>query len=162
MWKKIKPYILPFAVSIAIPLSVGLFSALLTKDNMNIYGEINTPPLSPPSWLFPIAWTILYILMGVSSALIYINKEKNPPEAKCGLYFYALSLVANFLWSIIFFNLGAFLFALICLGILLYLIIKTIMSYHKVYKTAAYLQIPYALWVAFAGYLNAAIFILNM
>ena len=162
MWKKIKPYILPFAISIAIPLGVGLFSALLTKDNMNIYGEINTPPLSPPSWLFPIAWTILYILMGVSSALIYINKEKNPPEAKRGLYYYALSLVANFLWSIIFFNLGAFLFALICLGILLYLIIKTVISYYNVSKIAAYLQIPYVLWVAFAGYLNAAIFILNM
>ena len=162
MWQKIKPYILPFTVSIAIPVAVGLFSALLTKNNMNIYEKINTPPLSPPSWLFPIVWTILYVLMGVSAALVYINQEKNPPEAKRGLYYYALSLVANFLWCIIFFNLGAFLFALICLAVLLYLIIKTIISYHKVSKIAAYLQIPYAIWVAFAGYLNAAIFIINL
>jgi tryptophan-rich sensory protein len=162
MWQKIKPYVIPFAVSISIPVAVGLFAALLTKNNMNIYEKISTPPLSPPGWLFPIVWTLLYVLMGVSSALIYINKEKNPPEAKQGLYYYALSLAANFLWSIICFNLGAFLFALICLGVLLYLIIKTIISYRRITPTAAYLQIPYAVWVTFAGYLNVGIFILNM
>ncbi len=162
MWKKIKPYILPFAIGIAIPLAVGLLSTLLTKDNMAIYGKINTPPLSPPALLFPIVWTILYVLMGVSSALVFINREKYLSEAKRGFYYYALSLAANFLWSIIFFNFGAFLLALVCLLALLYFIIKTIIAYKQVSPIAAYLQIPYAAWVTFAGYLNLGIFLLNM
>ena len=162
MWKKIKPYILPFAVSIAIPLAVGLFSALLTKDNMDIYGKIKTPPLSPPALLFPIVWTILYILMGVSSGLVYINKERTPEETRRGFYYYVLSLVANFLWSILFFNFGAFLLSLICLLTLLYFIIRTILCYKNGTPVAAYLQLPYAVWVSFAGYLNTAIFLLNM
>ena len=162
MWKKIKPYILPFTVAIAIPLAVGALSAFLTKDNMDIYSKINTPPLSPPAILFPIVWSILYALMGVSSGMVYINRESNPQDAKNGFYYYGLSLVANFLWSILFFNLGAFLFSLVCLIALLYFIIQTIYFYKNVNKVAAYLQIPYAIWVAFAGYLNTAIFLLNM
>ena len=162
MWKKIKPFILPFAVGIAIPLAVGLLSGFLTKDNMDIYNKINTPPLAPPALLFPIVWTVLYVLMGISSTLVFVNREKNPSEAKSGLYYYALSLVANFLWSIIFFNFGAFLLALVCLVVLLYFIVRTIIAYKEVTKAAAYLQIPYAVWVAFAGYLNTAIFLLNM
>lgn len=162
MWTKIKPYILPYSVSIAIPLSVGLLSALATKDNMNIYEKINTPPLSPPALLFPIVWTLLYILMGISCALAYVDRDNAPYEAKKGLYYYALSLVANFLWSILFFNLGAFLLSLVCLTALLYFIVRYTIAYKKVKPAAAYLQIPYAIWVIFAGYLNTAIFILNM
>ena len=160
-WKIIKPYILPYSVAIAIPLTVGIISAALTKDSMNIYGELNTPPLSPPSIIFPIVWTILYILMGVSSAIIYINREKNPESAKKGLIWYGASLALNFSWSIIFFNLQAAFFALLVLIALLYTIIRTILEYRKVKPVAAYLQIPYALWVAFAGYLNAGIWLLN-
>lgn len=162
MWKRIKPYILPFAIAIAIPLAVGLLSAFLTKDNMNIYEKITTPPLSPPALVFPIVWTILYVLMGISSGLVYINREKAPQIAGKAFYYYSLSLVANFLWSIIFFNLGAFLFAFVCLVALLYFIIRTIICYNTISPVAAYLQIPYAVWVAFAGYLNLAIFLLNM
>ena len=161
MWKKIKPYILPYSVAIAIPLAVGTASALLTKDNMNIYTELATPPLSPPSWLFPLVWTILYILMGISSAGIYTNREIAPEQARHGLSYYAMSLVANFGWSIIFFNLRTFLFAFVWLLVLLYLIIRTILSYVKVKPWCGYLQIPYAVWVAFAGYLNLAIYFLN-
>ena len=162
MWKKIKPYILPFAVAIAIPLAVGLLAAFLTKDNMDIYGKISNPPLSPPAVVFPIVWTILYVLMGVSSGMVFIKREESPEVAKQAFYYYALSLVANFLWSIIFFNLGAFLFALVCLIALLYFIIRTIVAYKGISPIAAYLQIPYALWVTFAGYLNCGIFLLNM
>ena len=161
MWKKTKPYILPFAVAIAIPLAVGLLSAFLTRDNMDIYDKINTPPLSPPSLLFPIVWTILYILMGVSSGMIYVKRDYAPEIAKTAFYYYGLSLVANFLWSIIFFNFGAFLFALVCLVALLYFIIRTIICYKPISPIAAYFQIPYAIWVGFAGYLNLGIFLLN-
>ncbi len=157
MSKKIKSYI----ISIIIPLAVGVLSALFTMGNMNIYDEINTPPLSPPSILFPIVWTILYILMGISSAIIYNSNATPIPQRKSALYTYLLSLFFNFFWSIIFFNLRAYLFAFIWLVVLWLLIIRTIMKYYKINKTAALLQIPYLLWVTFAGYLNFSIWILN-
>lgn len=158
MWKKIKP----FVISIAIALAVGGLSALLTMENMDIYDELNTPPLSPPSILFPIVWTVLYILMGISAAIIYTQRENNFHEAQTGLRAYAISLFFNFLWSIVFFNFKWFGFAFFWLLGLLFFIIKTIVCYYKVNKSAAYLQIPYAIWVAFAGYLNFGIWMLNM
>ncbi len=157
MFKKIKPYI----ISVAIALAVGGLSALLTSGSMGLYNEIITPPLAPPSWLFPVVWTILFILMGISAAMIYTDKTASVPQKKSALYTYALSLVVNFFWSIIFFNLRAFLFAFIWLILLLYLIINTILKYYKIRPLAAYLQIPYAVWVAFAGYLTFAIWYLN-
>ena len=162
MTKIDKKKIASFVVGIAVPLTVGIISAAISREGYAAYKEITKPPLSPPALAFPIAWTILYVLMGVSSAIIFNNKEKNPEEARRGLRLYAISLAANFLWSIIFFKFGAFLFALICLLIMLFYIIKTILSYRSISPLAAYLQIPYALWVAFAGYLNAGVFLLNM
>ena len=161
MWKKIKPYLPSYIIAIAIPLAVGIAAAALTRESMDIYGQLKVPPLAPPALAFPIVWSILYVLMGVSSAGIYNNKELNPDVAKRGLGFYAVSLIFNFAWSIIFFNLSAALAALICLGVLLYFIIRTILEYRKVTPWCAYLQIPYALWVTFAGYLNAGIWLLN-
>lgn len=160
-WQKIKPYFLPYSVAIAIPLTIGIISAALTRDNIGLYGELKTPPLSPTAILFPIIWTLLYILMGISSAIIYINRDKNADASKRGLKYYGLSLLLNLSWSIVFFNLQAAFFALIVLILLLFLIIRTIIEYHKASPLAAYLQIPYVLWVAFAGYLNAAIWIIN-
>lgn len=161
MWEKIKPYIKTYVVAIAIPLTVGILSALFTKDNMDIYEEIIVPDIAPPSWLFPIVWTILYVLMGISSGLVYSNREREPEAARTGLTTYAVSLVINFAWSIIFFNANAFLLAFIWLILLLYTILRTIYYYYKVDKIAAFLQIPYALWVAFAGYLNFSIWLMN-
>ncbi len=158
MWKKIKPYV----ISIAIALAVGGLSAFLTMENMSIYEELKTPPLSPPSILFPIVWTVLYVLMGISAAIVYTKQDINHKEAECGLRSYGISLVFNFLWSIIFFNFRWFGFAFFWLLGLLFFIIKAIICYSKVSKLAAYLQIPYAIWVAFAGYLNFGIWMLNM
>ena len=158
MWNKIKPFI----ISIAIALAVGGISAILTTGNMSIYNEIKTPPLSPPSILFPIVWSILYVLMGISAALVYTNSYVDADESRIGLKSYAVSLAFNFLWSIFFFNLRWFGFSFIWLLALLFLIIKTIVSYNRISKAAAYLQIPYAVWVAFAGYLNFGIWMLNM
>lgn len=157
MLSKIKPY----AISILIALSVGGLSAFITRNNMDLYDEIITPPLAPPAILFPIVWTILYVLMGISAAMIY--KENSAPfnERSSAIAIYASSLVVNFAWSIIFFNFKAFLFAFIWLLFLLFLIVKTIIAYKKIKPIAAYLQIPYAVWVAFAGYLNFAIWLLN-
>ena len=157
MWKAIKPYV----ISIAIALGVGALSAYFTRDSMDIYSYIVKPPLSPPSIVFPIVWTILYILMGVSSAYVYVNRKRNPEAATNGLFAYAASLVVNFFWSLIFFNMQNFLFAFIWLILLWILIIVTIINYYKVSPVSAYLQIPYLLWVTFAGYLTLMIYLLN-
>ena len=150
-----------YIIAILIPLGVGLLSSLFTMGNMNIYDNIVKPPLAPPGVLFPIVWTILYTLMGISSAMVY-KKRDILEQANNGLYLYAISLTFNFFWSIFFFNLQWFLFSFIWLIALLALIIGTIINYYKVCPICAYLQIPYAIWVAFAGYLNIAIYLLNM
>ena len=152
--KKAKPYIF----SILLALTVGGLSALATANNMNIYDKINMPPLSPPGWLFPVVWTILYILMGVSAAMIFKSDDELKDDA---LFIYAVSLVLNFSWSIFFFNMQSFIVAFIILVGLWLSIIITIIKYYKINPIAAWLQIPYLLWVTFAGYLNFAIILLN-
>lgn len=148
--KKYKPYI----IEILIALAVGGLSAYFTKDSMPEFEALVKPPLSPPSYLFPIVWTILFILMGISAGIVYKKSGSVP-------FVYRLSLFVNFMWSIIFFNMEAYLFAFIWLLLLLVLIILTILEYSKTDKTAAYLQIPYLIWVIFAGYLNFFIWFLN-
>ncbi len=156
MLTKIKPYI----IAIAITLGTGTLAAFITRNNMQIYDKINTPPLAPPAILFPIVWTILYILMGISAAMIY-NSDVDAQSKKKALTTFAISLVFNFLWSIIFFNFQLYLVAFICLVLLFIWIVKTFIEYKQLNPIAAYLQIPYIIWVAFAGYLNFAIFLLN-
>lgn len=157
MWKKIRPYV----ISVVIALAVGGISALLTMNNMDLYSKIEQPALAPPPWLFPVVWTILYVLMGIGAALVYNRKDFKPEETRNALIIYAINLALNFFWSIIFFNLEAYLFAFIWLVALWIVIIAMIISFRKVSPVAAYLQIPYLLWVTFAGYLNLAIYILN-
>lgn len=153
--------LVPYVVSVAIALAVGGLSAFLTRGSMNIYSDIKTPPLSPPGFLFPIVWTILFILMGISAAMIYTSENGTKEERSSALKIYAASLAVNFTWSIIFFNFRAFLTAFAVLLLLLFLILRTIGAYKKIVPLAAYLQIPYALWVTFAGYLNLGIVLLN-
>lgn len=157
MRKKIRP----FVISVFIALAVGGISALITMNSMDLYSEIEPPPLAPPSWLFPVVWTILFVLMGVGAALVYNQRETKPDETKNALIIYAVNLILNFFWSIIFFNFEAYLFAYIWLILLWLVIIAMIVSFRKVSPLAAYLQIPYLIWVTFAGYLNLAIYILN-
>ncbi len=157
MWKKIKPYI----ISVAIALGVGALSALFTRNNMDIYDRIKTPPLAPPGILFPIVWTVLYTLMGISSAIIYTKGKNENIPVYDALKIYGIQLAVNFFWSIFFFNAEAFLFAFIWIILLWVLIIKMIKSFYEIDKLAAYLQIPYLLWVTFAAYLNLAIYLLN-
>jgi tryptophan-rich sensory protein len=150
------------AIAIIIPLVIGGISALITKDSMSMFNDINKPPLAPPSILFPIAWTILYILMGISSYLIYENHDsfKVVYRDKALLY-YILQLIFNFFWSIIFFNLKLYYLAFIWLLVLLIFIILLIINAKKVNTISFYLLIPYLIWVIFAGYLNIGIALLN-
>lgn len=148
------------AICIAIPLIVGAVSALLTRNSMEMFAYLNKPPLSPPGWLFSVVWTILYVLMGISSYLVLTSGvEKEQIEGALKIYDY--QLVVNFLWSTIFFNLGWYLFAFIWLVLLWILVFIMIRKFADISKTAAYLNIPYLVWLTFAGYLNFAIWVLN-
>ena len=150
-----------FIFYVATALAVGLLSALLTNGGANVFDQAFEPPLLPPAWLFPVVWTILFTLMGVSAAKIRLDTTAPPKQINSALSTYTLSLVVNFFWSIIFFKLKWFLFAFLWLLLLLFLIAQTITKYRKINKTAALLQLPYLLWVGFAGYLTFAIWWLN-
>ena len=152
---KIKPY----AVSILLTLAVGGLSGFLTSMGMDSFDALTKPPLTPPSFLFPIVWTVLFILMGVGAARVFLTE---PTAARNrALIVYVVQLAVNFLWSIIFFNLQAYGFAFFWLILLWVLILTMIYLFCKVDKPAALLKIPYAIWVTFAGYLNLMIWLLN-
>ena len=145
-------------ISIGISLLTGGLAGFLTQNSMTFYNQLTKPPLSPPGWIFPIVWTLLYILMGISAYIIY---ESNSPNKEKALTLYGWQLFFNFLWSIIFFNLQNSLLAFLVLIILWVLIIAMIKAFKEISPLAAYLQIPYLLWVTFAGYLNLMLIILN-
>lgn len=144
-------------IAILIPIAVGTWSAILS-GNMSLYSAINKPPISPPGFIFPIVWIILYILMGISSYLVYTSDN---PDSKKALKTYALQLFFNFWWSIIFFRFSLYLFAFLCLLILIALIALMIYRFYQISKLSAHLQIPYLLWCLFAAYLNFMIYRLN-
>ena len=152
---KIKPY----AVSILLTLAVGGLSGFLTSMGMDSFDALTKPPLTPPSFLFPIVWTVLFILMGVGAARIYLTELTAARNR--ALIVYVVQLAVNFLWSIIFFNPQAYAFAFFWLILLWVLILTMIYLFCKVDKPAALIQIPYAIWVTFAGYLNLMIWLLN-
>lgn len=149
-----------FLGSLALPLGVGSLAAFLTRGNMMLYAALERPPLSPPAWLFPVVWSILYVLMGLASWLVTVSGESPETIAKAQRPYY-LQLAVNFFWSLIFFNLQNFLFAFIWLVLLWVLILITLRRFYAISKTAGWLLVPYLVWVAFAGYLNFAIFLLN-
>ena len=148
----------PLIISLVITLGGGGLVALLTRDSMDIYNLIIQPPFAPPSVVFPIAWTVLYALMGISAYMIYESKSKLKSKA---LTVYAVQLLLNFAWPIIFFNGDMFLVAFILLIIIWFLVLCMISLFYKIKPPAAYLQIPYALWLTFAAYLNLSIYLLN-
>lgn len=154
--KKMKTNKSNVIIAILIPLAIGALSSLFSGSMS--YSAFNKPLFSPPSALFPVVWTVLYILMGISSYIIY---SSNDPGEKKALTTYALQLVFNFFWSIIFFGFSQYVFAFIWLILLIILIIIMIYQFYKISPLAAYLQIPYLLWCVFAAYLNYAIYTLN-
>lgn len=143
-------------ISILIPLAVGSISSLLS-GNMSQMNYIQ-PDFTPPAIVFPIVWTILYVLMGISSYIIY---ESDHPNKSKALRIYGIQLFFNFFWSILFFRFSAYFLSLIWLLVLIILIIIMIFRFYKISPIAAYLQIPYLLWCMFASYLNYVVFVLN-
>ena len=152
-------------ISILIPLTVGTAAGLLTMGGMEQFAMLNKPPLSPPPWLFPVVWTILYTLMGISSYLIYISPStKNTKEIskkEQALTTYGYQLIVNFLWPVFFFNFGWYFFSFLWLVLLWILVAKMILEFGEISKIAAWLNVPYLLWLSFAGYLNLGVWLLN-
>ena len=145
-------------ISLLIPLVGGFLSGLVSMGGMKEFNSLIKPILSPPGFIFPIVWTILYVLMGIGSYLVY---NENDYLSSYSLKIYAINLFVNFLWSPIFFGLNLRLFALIWIILLVFIVIYMIYSFYKVNKKAAYLQIPYLVWCLFATYLNLAFYLLN-
>ncbi len=141
---------------ILISLAVGGLSAFLTRNSMNIFDSVEKPPLAPPAIVFPIVWTVLYILMGIGAARVYL---KNPESDAIPVF--GINLFFNFFWSIIFFNMRAFCFAFIWLLILFAVVVLMTIKFYRVDKAAGLLQIPYCIWLIIAGYLNLFICLTN-
>lgn len=145
-----------YAKSILIPVIIGGITGLIISGAMD-YNSLEKPFLAPPSILFPIIWTVLYVLMGVSYGIL---KSNNLVDSDINTIYY-LQLFVNVLWPIIFFNLKWRLFAFIWILLLAILVLIMIIRFYKKNKLAGLLQIPYLLWVSFASYLNLFIYILN-
>lgn len=157
MLTKLKPYI----ISIAAALFAGGLSGFIVRNDVYIYHYIEKPAFSPPVFIFPIVWLPLYIIMGVSCARIWLQRKIYAYEVMDALLSYSLQLVLSFFWTIIFFNMRTFLFSFIWLIILWSSVLKMMFKFSVLDKTAAWLNIPYVLWVTFTGYLNFMIYVLN-
>ncbi len=138
----------------------GAVSALLSGDFSNFYAEIVQPPFAPPAWLFPVVWAVLYALMGISAYMVW-NTDKKTSGRSFALKVYYTQLAVNFSWSIIFFRFRLFGAAAVTAIILLLLVMTMIISFARVRKAAAKINVPYFLWLCFAAYLSVAIYIIN-
>lgn len=146
--------------NLAIPLLIGIIAGFLTRQGVENFSiNVEKPVFSPPPALFPIVWTLLYILMGISAYTI--EKSPSSPQRNRALILYYIQLFFNFLWSFIFFSFNNYLAAFIWIIVLLILIIAITIEFYKIKPVAAYLMIPYILWVAFATVLNFSIYLLN-
>lgn len=153
--KKPRYFLWIFAVE-----AVGILSGLLSREGTRLYSElVEKPALSPPAIVFPIVWTILYALMGIGAARV--DTHPVGKDRSRALNEFVIQLVLNFFWSLIFFNVRAYGYALLWLVILWVFIIRMIAAFRKVDNPAGLLQIPYLLWATFAVYLNYGVWILN-
>ena len=151
-WKKL-------IACLALPLAVGGLSALLS-GGMDGYSMLEKPPLAPPGWVFPVVWTVLYLLMGYASYLVTVSVA-DKEEIRRAWLLYGLQLLANFIWPLLFFGGKLYLTALLWIVVLWILIFLTIWAFSKTNERAGDLLIPYILWVTFAAYLNLGFFLRN-
>lgn len=146
-------------VFLAIPVAVGLVSAFLSMRGMKRFAAVAQPPLAPPGWLFPVVWTVLYLMMGYASWRI--RQTNAPLRRERALRWYGAQLAANFLWSPLFFALAAYLPALLWLLVLVGLATGAMLAFRRLDRTAGLLLLPYLCWLLFACYLNAGVWVLN-
>lgn len=148
------------AIAILLPLAVGSVASYLAANAMGVYRSLQTPSFSPPGWLFPVIWTVLYVLMGIASYRIY-RLDATDRDVRKALAFYLLQLAINFLWPILFFRFSLYFFSFVWLLLLLVILFYTIRLFKKLDPIAAYMMIPYFLWVVFAAFLNLGVYFLN-
>lgn len=149
-----------YAFWIALSEVVGIIAGLLIRNGVEIYGlTVNKPPLSPPDWLFPVVWTILYALMGISAARVWLAEDSREKSRSISLFI--AQLAVNFFWPLFFFNLQAYGFALLWLILLWVLVFLLIFNTRRVDMLASWLLIPYLIWLTFAIYLNFGVYLLN-
>jgi len=151
---KFKPYIL----SVLITLAVAFLSGIAVYVGNPAFEQLVKPPLTPPSSVFPVAWTILYVLMGIGAAMIWNSTDEKRDNA---LFIYAAQLLFNALWSPLFFGLKAYCLSFVWILLIWVLILMMITAFFRISRIAGLIQIPYLLWVTFAAYLNLGICLLN-
>ena len=144
-------------LNILIPVLLGSLVGFITSPSSS-YSDLIQPSFAPPGIVFPIVWTILYTLMGISSYLIYTKENIGREQA---LATYGYQLIVNFLWPVFFFNFQWYFFSFLWLVLLWILVAKMILEFGEISKAAALMNIPYLLWLSFAGYLNLGIWLLN-
>ena len=149
-----------YAFWILLSVGIGALSGFLSREGAGTFSEtVVQPPLSPPAWLFPVVWSILYVLMGISATRISLAPDS--PQKKQGLNLFIIQLVLNFFWSLIFFNLQAYGLAFLWLVALWITVFLMILSFRNADPVAALLQIPYLIWLTFAAYLSFGVWYLN-
>ena len=149
-WKKL-------IIITVITFIVGTFFSFFTMNSMDTFKDLSKP-INVPGVLFPIVWSILYLLMSISCYLIVQSNDKDKKE---GIILYAIQLVINSLWTLIFFGVGAYLLSFIWIIILLIVVIIMLAKFYNINKIATYINIQYVLWLLFAAYLNLGIYLLN-
>lgn len=148
-------------VCLLIPLAVGGLSGIINQPGMAAFDALAKPPLTPPNWVFPVVWTILYLLMGLASWLVWAY-SKSRGAVQAALRLYSLQLGMNFFWPLFFFTLEWRLGAFVWLMVLWALILVTLLRFYRLNKAAGWLMAPYLAWVAFAGYLNLGVVLCNL
>jgi benzodiazapine receptor len=154
--------IIPFIISLVITLGIGVVASLFTRPEIpGWYSTLNKPSFTPPNWLFPVAWTILYILIATAAHMVWKRRDGSPIY-KTTAVIYIIQLALNFSWSIVFFGIHQIVGGLIIIIALLVTIVLIISWFSRFSKTAAWLLVPYLLWVGYATLLNISIVVLNM
>jgi len=150
----------PLIIALALPLGAGTLSSVIVGDRVLVYASMNKPPLSPPGWVFPAVWTVLYALMGLASWLVYCSGASEPRKRRA-LRLYLWQLGLNFLWPIVFFGAGMYLAAFFLLLLLLLLVAVCTLRFYCIDERAGRLMFPYSVWLVFAAYLNLGVYLLN-
>lgn len=151
-----------FVLFLALPLLAGKISALMAGDIAGSYAMLNQPPFSPPGEVFPLVWGVLFLLMGISSWLVYRKALAQKQSPQYYLRPYAVQLILNICWSPLFFGLQAYWAGAVLALLLLIVVVAMIVRFNQISRPAAWLQVPYLLWSAFAVYISFGVAVLSL
>lgn len=141
-------------ISLALSLGTGFLSSILTPGIRETYAQLYRPPLAPPGWVFPVVWTVLFILMGFAAYFVYTAESE---QKDFTLKLYLIQLLFNLSWSVIFFRWGAYLVAFLWLVILWFMVFTLVKKFGEIDELSGKLMVPYLIWLTFAAYLNLSV-----